>query len=235
MRQSVKILLIEDNTEIQETVHLIFDFHWPEAVIIQALDGSQGIALSKSESPDLVILDLGLPDIDGLKVLKEIRAVSQVPVIIFTVRGEEMDKIRGFELGADDYIVKPFSPKEIIERVRTILQRSGKIADEIQIVKQVQAAQNLSIDFDSGMIIRGDSKFKLTKTELNLLKYLELNSNRVLTDNDILAKVWGKEYIDCTDSLHAYINGLRQKLEEDPASPKIILGDKVGYRFKQPR
>lgn len=235
MRQSVKILLIEDNVEIQETVHLIFDFHWPEAVIIQAFDGSRGIALSKSESPDLVILDLGLPDIDGLKVLKEIRAVSQVPVIIFTVRGEGMDKIRGFELGADDYIVKPFSPKEIVERVRVILQRSGKIADEIQLVKQVRPASNLSIDFDSGMVIRGDSKFKLTNTELNLLKYLELNSNRVLTDNDILAKVWGNEYVDCTESLHSYINGLRQKLEDDPDSPKIILGDQSGYRFKQPR
>jgi len=235
MRQSVKILLIEDNAEIQEAVCLIFELHWPEAKIVEALDGSQGIALSKTESPDLVILDLGLPDIDGLKVLKEIRAVSQVPVIIFTVRGEGMDKIRGFELGADDYIVKPFSPKEIIARVHAILQRSGKIVDEMETVKQVQASQNVSIDFDSGTVIRGDKRFKLTNTELNLLKYLELNSNRVLTDNDILAKVWGNEYVDCTESLQAYINGLRQKLEDDPNSPKIILSDRAGYRFKQPR
>ena len=235
MRQSVKILLIEDNVEIQESVHLIFEFHWPDAKIIQAFDGCQGIESSKAESPDVVILDLGLPDIDGLKVLKEIRAVSQVPVIIFTVRGDGMDKIRGFELGADDYIVKPFSPKEIIERVRAILQRSGKIADEIETVKPVQTAQNVSIDFDLGTVIRGDKRFKLTNTEINLLKYLELNSNRVLSDNDILAKVWGNEYVDCTESLHAYINGLRQKLEDDPDSPKIILGDRAGYRFKQPR
>jgi len=235
MRQSVKILLIEDNAEIQEAVCLIFELHWPEAKIVEALDGSQGIALSKTESPDLVILDLGLPDIDGLKVLKEIRAVNQVPVIIFTVRGEGMDKIRGFELGADDYIVKPFSPKEIIARVHAILQRSGKIVDEMETVKQVQASQNVSIDFDSGTVIRGDKRFKLTNTELNLLKYLELNSNRVLTDSDILAKVWGNEYVDCTESLQAYINGLRQKLEDDPTSPKIILSDRAGYRFKQPR
>jgi two-component system KDP operon response regulator KdpE len=235
MRQSIKILLIEDSAEIQEAVFLVFEFHWPEAKIIQALDGFQGIALAKSGSPDLVILDLGLPDIDGLKVLKEIRAFSQVPVVIFTVRGEGMDKIRGFELGADDYIVKPFSPKEIIARVHAILQRSGKIADEVETVKQVQASQNLSIDFNSGTVVRGDKKFKLTNTELNLLKYLELNYNRVLTDNDILAKVWGNEYVDCTEPLHTYINGLRQKLEDDPANPKIILGDRAGYRFKQPR
>jgi two-component system KDP operon response regulator KdpE len=234
MRQTVKILLIEDNAEIQESVCLIFEFHWPEAKIIQAFDGSQGIALSKSGSPDLVILDLGLPDIDGLKVLKEIRAVSQVPVIIFTVRVEGMDKIRGFELGADDYIVKPFSPKEIIARVHAILLRSGKISDETEPVKLVQAAQNVSIDFDAGTVIRGDKNFKLTNTELNLLKYLELNSNRVLTGNDILAKVWGNEYVDCTESLQEYINGLRQKLEDDPDNPRIILSDRAGYRFRQP-
>jgi DNA-binding response OmpR family regulator len=234
MRQSVKILLIEDNAEIQETVNLIFEYHWPQASVIPACDGSHGIELSKTVSPDLVILDLGLPDIDGLKVLKEIRAASQVPIIIFTVRGEAMDKIRGFELGADDYIVKPFSPKEIIERVHAILQRSGKIVDEIEAVKKIPAGQGLSIDFDSGTVIKGDKKFKLTNTELNLLKYLELNSNRVLSDNDILAKVWGNEYVDCTEALHVYINSLRQKLEDDPGSPKIILGDQSGYRFKQP-
>jgi len=234
MRQSIKILLIEDNAEIQETVFLVFEFHWPEAKIIQALDGRQGIELAQSGSPDIVILDLGLPDIDGLKVLKEIRAFSQVPVIIFTVRGEGMDKIRGFELGADDYIVKPFSPKEIIARVHAILLRSGKIEEKVETVKQAQASKNLLIDFNSGTVIRGDKKYKLTNTELNLLKYLELNYNRVLTDNDILTKVWGNEYVDCTESLHTYIDGLRQKLEDDPANPKIILGDHAGYRFKQP-
>jgi len=181
------------------------------------------------------MLDLGLPDMDGLKVLKEIRAVSQVPVIIFTVRGEGMDKIRGFELGADDYIVKPFSPKEIIARVHAILQRSGKIADEIEPVKQVQAAQKVSINYDSGTVSRGDIRFKLTNTETNLLRYMELNYNRVLTANDILAKVWGNEYVDCTESLQGYIDGLRQKLEEDPANPRIILSDQSGYRFRQPR
>ncbi len=234
MRQSVKILLIEDNAEIQESVCLIFELRWPEARIIQAFDGSQGIASLKSGLPDLVMLDLGLPDMDGLKVLKEIRAVSQVPVIIFTVRGEGMDKIRGFELGADDYIVKPFSPKEIIARVNAILQRSGKIADEIEPVKRVKAAQKVSINYDSGTVSRGDKRFKLTNTETNLLRYMELNYNRVLTANDILAKVWGNEYVDCTESLQGYIDGLRQKLEDDPANPRIILSDLNGYRFRQP-
>ena len=229
LKGPIKILLVEDNADIQEAAYLIFDLHWPQARLIQAFNGAEGLALMKSRPPDLVILDLGLPDIDGMKVLKEIRSFSDVPVIILTVRGEEMDKVRGLELGADDFIVKPFSHKELLARIGAVMsRRKSNITGE---TPGSTPSSTLKIDFSTGTVMRDDNPVKLTGTEFSLLTYLAANDGRVLPDEDILVKIWGDEYADCSEYLEAYVRSLRGKLEDDPYRPKILLREDKGYRF----
>jgi two-component system response regulator VicR len=229
----MKVLLIEDSKEIQEAISLIFELHWPDSVMKVASEGSQGINMSESESPDVVILDLGLPDMDGFKVLKEIRDFSDIPVIILTVRSDEIDKVRGLELGADDYIVKPFSHMELLARVRAVLRRSH--IPELKETEKPIVLPNLSIDFASRTVTKVDKKVKLTPTELNLLQYLTRNEGKVLTHHALLTKVWGEEYTDSSEYLKVYIQRLRDKLEDDPANPRILISERgVGYKFVIP-
>ena len=226
----MKVLLIEDSTEIQEAVTLIFELHWPDSEVVIAGEGSEGIIVVETKSPDIVILDLGLPDIDGFKVLKEIRSFSDVPLIILTVRGEEIDKVRGLELGADDYIVKPFSHMELLARVKSVLRRSHM--PELKGVDKPVVMPNLSIDFATRTVIKGDNKIKLTPTEFNLLQCMVRNEGKILTHHALLAKVWGDEYTDSSEYLKVYIQRLRDKLEDDPSNPKILISERgVGYKF----
>jgi DNA-binding response OmpR family regulator len=230
----MKILIIEDNPEIQEAVSLIFELHWPGASVVSTAEGGQGISMIETESPDIIILDLGLPDIDGYKVLKEIREFSDTPVIILTARGEEIDKVRGLELGSDDYIVKPFSHMELLARVRAVLRRSH--FPELKGSENPIITANLSIDFASRSITKGGKTVKLTPTELSLLQLLVRNENKVLTHHTMLAKVWGEEYTDSYDYLKVYMQRLRDKLEDDPSNPTVILSERgVGYKFVKPR
>lgn len=224
------ILLVEDNADIQEATHLIFDLHWPEAKIIQALNGMDGLLLMKTWSPDLIILDLGLPDIDGMKVLKEIRALSNVPVIILTVRGEEMDKVRGLELGADDFIIKPFNHNELLARIKVVMRHRSTVTEKSP---HLALSSTLKIDLSTDTVLRDDRPIKLTGTEFSLLKYLAANEGRVITDEEILMRIWGNEYVDCSEYLEVYVRRLRDKLEEDPYRPRIILREGGGYRFIQ--
>ncbi len=229
----MKVLLVEDSKEIQEAISLIFELHWPESEVTIAGDGSQGVTMTEKESPDIVILDLGLPDIDGFKVLKEVRDFSDVPVIILTVRGEEMDKVRGLELGADDYIVKPFSHMELLARVRAVLRRSH--IPEFKEAEKPIVLPNLSIDFASRMVTKGGKKIKLTPTEFNLLQCLARNEGKVLTHHALLTKVWGEEYTDSSEYLKVYIQRLRDKMEDAPSSPQILISERgVGYKFVKP-
>lgn len=233
--KQVKILVIEDNQEIQEAASLIFELHWPEALIIQSFNGTDGLDKVKKYSPDLVLLDLGLPDIDGLRVLKEIREFSDVPIIILTVRGEEVDKIRGLEMGADDYVVKPFGHRELLARVRSILNRHSKSFAETSVDKQVthqsvlKSPSKLRIDFGAGVVFRDDKPVNLTTIEYNIFKYLANRSGKPVSQSEILSSIWGDEYADCGEYLEAYIKRLRRKLEENPESPSIILQD--GNRY----
>lgn len=229
----MKVLVIEDNPDIQEAISLNFELNWPEAKTIAAADGSKGITMAQSESPDIIILDLGLPDIDGFNVLKEIRNFSDIPVIVLTVRSEEIDKVRGLELGADDYIVKPFNHMELLARVRAVLRRSH--IPELREGDKPLVTPNLSIDFVSRTIVKGDKRIKLTPTEFNLLRYLVRNEGKVLTHYALLEKVWGEEYIDASEYLKVYIQRLRDKLEDDPSNPSILLNERgVGYKFVKP-
>ena len=227
--QNIAILFVEDNPEIQESVSLIFEIHWPQARLIQAYRGREGVDLAKSEKPDIVILDLGLPDLDGLKVLKEIRSYSNVPVIILTVRGEELDKIRGLELGADDYIVKPFGHKELLARINAVLGRDVAVAEPQSATAPV--SPRTTIDFESGIVSRPDKQVRLSPTELSLLKYLSSQDGRSVSDTEILTKIWGEEYADGSEFLNAYILRLREKLEDDSAHPTIILQENNSYKL----
>ena len=244
MPEPVKILLIEDNADIREITCLIFEIHWPEAKIIQAVNGSEGLALMKTEMPDLVLLDLGLPDMDGMRVLKEIRGYSDIPVIILTVRGEETDKVRGLEMGADDYIVKPFSHKELLARIKAVLHHRQKTSSVVKkqdstgqpdalTVRKKSAANRIVIDFTKDAVYKDGNIVKLTSTELNLLKHLAAASGQVISANNILTRVWGAEYVDSTAYLQEYIRHLREKLEDDLANPKILLKVDDGYQYVQ--
>lgn len=226
----MKVLVIEDNPEIVEAIRLTFELRWPEAKVTATAEGNKGITLTETESPDIIILDLGLPDIDGFKVLKEIRRFSDIPLIILTVRGDEVDKVRGLELGADDYIVKPFSHIELLARVKAVLRRSH--IPELKGTPMPLVMPKLSIDFATRTITKGDKQIKLTPTEFNLLEYLVRNESKVLSHHALLEKVWGEEYTDATDYLKVYIQRLRDKLEDDPANPEMLLSERgVGYKF----
>jgi two-component system KDP operon response regulator KdpE len=242
MSDPVTILIIEDNPDIREAASLIFELNWPEAKIIEAGNGVAGLALIKEKKPDLVLLDLGLPDMDGIKVLKEIRGDDGTPVIILTVRSDETDKVRGLEMGADDFIVKPFSHRELLSRVRAVLHRHRNIAaSAAKKPEQIQApvddsdkarqSASVNIDFANNLVYKGGQAVKLTGTEMNLLKCLAAARGQVLASEQILTMVWGEEYADSTGDLEKYISRLRGKIEEDPAKPKIILKESNGYRF----
>lgn len=226
----MKVLVIEDSPEIVDAVSMCFELRWPDSEVMSTDKGRRGITMVKDNPPDVVILDLGLPDLDGFEVLKEIRYFSNVPVAILTVRDAEVDKVRGLELGADDYITKPFSHLELLARVRAILRRTQ--IPEHGTKQKILSSSNLVIDFISRTVTVNKQPVRLTPTEYNLLYYLALNSNTVLTRQALLEKVWGEEYIDSPEYLKVYIQRLRNKIEEDPSNPQLIISERgIGYKF----
>jgi two-component system KDP operon response regulator KdpE len=222
----MKVLLIEDNPGIVETVALCLEMRWPEMTVASTSQGDKGVEMVETEKPDIVILDLGLPDVDGMTVLREIRSFSDVPVIILTVKGEEQDKVAGLERGADDYVVKPFSPGELLARVQAVFRRTKAPPpqDESPLIIG-------EIVIDPGMrrvTVRG-KEVKLTPTEHNLLYLLARNAGRMLSHEFLLSKIWGEEYADSPNYLKVYVQRLRSKLEEDPKNPQLVLTQRGGY------
>jgi len=229
----MKALIIEDAPDIVETFSLCFELRWPWVKVISTAEGSKGLTLAETESPDIIILDLGLPDMDGLEVLEGIRSFSNVPIIIVTVRDSEIDKIRGLELGADDYITKPFSHLELLARVQAVLRRAHLTEPKTE--EEPFHSPGLTIDFASRTVTVNGETVSLTPTEYELLRYLVLNAGTVLTHRALLEKVWGEEYTDAPEYLKVYIQRLRNKLEKDPANPKLLLSERgVGYKFVRP-
>ena len=226
----MKLLIIEDSPEIIEAVSLCFELRWPEISTVSSDKGNKGVELAESESPDLIILDIGLPDIDGFEVLRQVRLFSDVPVIILTVRGAELDKIKGLEMGADDYLTKPFSHMELLARVKAVLRRSQM--PELRGDEKPFVHGKLKVDFSSREITVDSNPVKLTPIEYNLLYQMIRNEGRVLTHRFLLEKVWGEEYTDATDYLKKYIQRLRQKLEDDSENPRLIVTERgVGYKL----
>jgi two-component system response regulator VicR len=229
----MKVLVIEDDPGIIEVVSLCFQLRWSGTSVISAESGSQGLELVETESPDVVILDIGLPDMDGYSVLKEVRRFSDVPVLMLTVRGEDTDVAKGLEMGADDYITKPFSHIELIARVQAVLRRSQGLAvtDE----ERPFSSGKLSVDFSRNEVLLDGEPIKLTSTERKLLYHLIRNEGRILSHESLLTKVWGDTYVDARDLLRVHIQHLRQKIEDNTESPNIIVTEHgIGYKFIRP-
>jgi len=223
-----KILVVDDERGLVRIIRLNLEHDGFE--VVEANNGAQAIDKLRTALPDLVLLDVMMPDLDGFTVLKTIREVGSTPVIMLTAKGEEDDRVKGLELGADDYVTKPFSPRELTSRIKAVLRR-GNMAEEDETGKIV-VDDRLTIDFDRHEVWVEGELVKLRPTEYRLLYHLVKNAGWGLTHDQILTKVWGYEYRDEPHYVRLYINYLRKKIEEDPTDPKYILTERgVGYRF----
>lgn len=223
-----KVLVVDDEERMVRFIRLNLEHDGFQ--VVDAFNGKQALEKLRDETPDLVLLDVMMPDLDGFEVLKMIREVSNVPVIMLTARGDEDDRVRGLELGADDYITKPFSPREMVSRVKAVLRRTEAAGGTMHGLIEVD--DRLKIDFDRREVWLEGKLVKLRPTEHRLLYHLVQNAGWVLTHDQLLTRVWGYEYRDEPHYVRLYINYLRQKLEKDPANPQYILTERgVGYRF----
>lgn len=232
-RKTLKVLAIEDNEEMVQTLSLCFQLRWPEAVFLSTSQGNKGIELVEKEAPDIVILDLGLPDRDGFDVLKEIRTFSDVPVLILSVKGDGLSQVKGLELGADDYVPKPFSPLEFLARVRAVLRRArGPVSRDGDVLPF--RAGGLTVNFDTHEVFVDGEKIHLTPLEYNLLCHLVRNAGKVMSHQNLLSAVWGEGYAD-TGILKTYIYQLRTKLRDNVGNGSMIVNERgVGYKFANP-
>lgn len=222
------ILVVDDEERMARFIRL--NLEQDGFQVIEAHRGMQAIEAVRVDMPDVVVLDVMMPDLDGFEVLKIIRETSSVPVIMLTAKGEEEDRVRGLELGADDYVTKPFSPRELVSRVRAVIRRSDSAGLTTREVIDVDG--RLRIDFSRREVWVDGKSIKLRPTEYRLLYHLVQNAGWVMTYDQLLTKVWGYEYRDEPHYVRLYINYLRQKLEKDPADPQYILTERgVGYRF----
>jgi len=223
-----RILVVDDERRMVGFIRLNLEQDGFE--VIEAYNGSEALERLRDSLPDLILLDVMMPDIDGFVVLRTIREISQVPVIMLTAKSDENDKVKGLELGADDYVTKPFSPRELVSRVKAVLRRGSSFDEDEEGVIEVD--QRLKIDFDRREVWVENELVKLRPTEYRLLYHLVQNAGWVLTHDQILTKVWGYEYRDEPHYVRLYINYLRKKIEKDPSVPVYILTERgVGYRF----
>jgi two-component system KDP operon response regulator KdpE len=228
--RNLTVLVVDDEARIIDFIRMNLELEGFR--VLEAANGYEALERLKEDLPDLIILDVMMPEMDGFETLKHIREVSTVPVMMLTVRQEEGDRIRGLDLGADDYITKPFSPRELLSRTRALLRRSFMPSPTRK--TQIIVDDELSIDFSKREVwVRGE-KVALRPTEYRLLYHLVNNAGRLLTHETLLSKVWGHEYRDEAHYLRLYITYLRQKIERDPAHPKYILTERgLGYRFRE--
>jgi DNA-binding response OmpR family regulator len=224
----MKVLIIEDSPEVVDCISMSFEFRWPEATILSSDSGHRGVKMVETESPDIVILDINLPDIDGFEVLRQVRFFSDVPVIILTVRDAEIDKLRGFEAGADDYIVKPFSALDFLDRVSAVL-RPSKIPQSREKTPPFVKG-DLFIDFDSEKIFFQNQPVHLAPKEYQILRHLVQNEGKFVSADDLARKVWGtSENIDLS-TIKRHILQLRTKLQDSPTQI-ILSGRGKEYKF----
>jgi two-component system KDP operon response regulator KdpE len=229
----MKVVVIDDSPEIIEVVTLCFQLRWGSATISPANDGNKGLELIEEEKPDLVILDVGLPDMDGFQVLREIRRFSQVPVIMLTVKSEDTDIAKGLELGADDYVTKPFSHIELIARVQAVMRRARGAPAPAE--EPPYTSGKLHVDFARNEVMVDGKPVKFTSTEYKLLYHLIKNEGRLLSHENLLVTACGEAYSDARDLLRVHIQHLRQKLGDNAESPSIIVTEHgMGYKFVSP-
>lgn len=228
MNKQPLILIIDDEPQILRALKTILGAN--NFRIITAINGEQGLALAVVEVPDIIILDLTLPDMDGMLVCKNIREWSKVPIIVLSVRDNEKDKVAALDYGADDYLTKPFGIEELLARIRVALRHSENSLGNKQ---SVINAGSIMIDLARHFVTRNNQEIRLTATEFKLLAFMASNADRVITHKVILTQVWGFPEMDKVEYLRVYIGQLRKKLEIDPNEPEIILTEPgVGYRLK---
>ena len=226
----MKVLIIEDDGRMVEIIKIAFRLHWPEAKVVSTHLGEIGIEMVEKGAPDIVILDLGLPDISGFQVLKSIRLFSSVPIIILTVMEDENDIVTGLELGADDYIVKPFRQSIFLARVKSVIRRMN-LADACTPV----VCGPLRLEPSMNKLIYRNKDIILTRTEGLILHNLMRNAGKVLTYSKLSGIMWGDDYPGTTESLRVHVHRLREKIEKDAAHPQIIctkIG--MGYYITEP-
>ncbi|HYN88005.1 MAG TPA: response regulator transcription factor, partial [Ardenticatenaceae bacterium] len=224
--QNRLVLIVDDEQRLRRFVRLHFEMKG--ARVLEASNGYECLALVREHLPDLVVLDVMMPEMNGLETLQELRRFSDVPVIMLTVQAEEQDRIRGLDLGADDYMAKPFSPAELVSRAQAVLRRVQTPSDS----RIVTVDKDLQIDFGAREVLVRGERVKLRPTEWKLLYHLVQNAGWLLTHDMILSKVWGPEYVGQDNYVRLYITYLRQKIEPDPANPRYILTERgMGYRF----
>ena len=224
------ILIVDDEPQIVQLVRMNLELEGFRS--IEASDGFQAVEKVVKELPDLVILDIMMPDMDGFETLKKIREVSKVPVIFLSIKGQEFDRIRGLDIGADDYMTKPFSPRELMSRIRAVLRRTTEKSPTRQ--SEIIIDNELRINFDKRTVIVRGKKVQLRPTEYRLLYQLVTNAGKLLSHETLLSRVWGSEYRDEDHYVRLYITYLRQKIEKDPKNPKYIISERgLGYRFKE--
>jgi DNA-binding response OmpR family regulator len=228
-KEDAKLILIaDDETRMRRFIKMNLDLEGYR--VIEASNGLEALDRVREDLPDLVLLDVMMPELDGFETLRIIRETSTVPVIMLTVRDEEEDKVKGLELGADDYVTKPFSPRELSSRIKAVLRRTEM--DNPDTSSLVVVDDYLQIDFGKRQVFAGGQEVKLRPTEYRLLYHLVQNAGQVMTHEMILNKVWGYEYRDESQYVRLYITYLRQKIEPDPGNPRYILTERgVGYRF----
>ncbi len=226
----MKLLLVDDDAEIRSSVRMGFELQWHDVDILEAGDGATALQLIEEQRPDLVLLDVGLPDMDGYTVLRETRAFSSVPVIMLTARDEPIDKVRGLEGGADDYIGKPFDHLELLARVRAVLRRL-----DLKAPAQRSGAYRrgpLEIDVERREARIGEERVRLTPTEWRVLELLVANAGWIVPHERIAARVWGRDEPADRDALRVFVRRLRAKLGDDAAEPRYVETVRgVGYRM----
>jgi two-component system KDP operon response regulator KdpE len=224
-----KILVIEDDPQIRKFLTITLTSH--DYAVIPAESGNEGVRLATSIKPDAVLLDLGLPDMDGTHVIASIREWSKLPIIVLSVRNQEEEKVKAFDLGANDYVTKPFGTAELLARIRAALRDA--------IVAQAEATEitlgDLHIDLMKRIVSLRGERVKLSPKEFNLLKVLAMHAGKLLTHKYLMQQVWGEAYSDDNQYLRIYIAQLRQKLEKDPARDQFIINEPgIGYRLEEP-
>ncbi|MES1254100.1 MAG: response regulator transcription factor [Acidobacteriota bacterium] len=227
MSRSARILLVDDEVSIQRSVGPLMKSRGYDVDI--ASTGAAALKNLETRPPDLIVLDLGLPDLEGTEVCRRIRSESKVPIIVLSARGGDTDKVTAFDLGADDYVTKPFSPEELLARIRVALRRV--FSEDESEVGCVQCG-DMAIDYDRRRVVRGDAEIRLTPKEFDLLSLLAHNPDRVLTHRAILKAIWGPNAVDQPEHLWVLMAQLRKKLEPDPGHPKYLISEPwVGYRL----
>lgn len=220
------VLVVEDELKI---ARLVRDYlHQAGFAVLEAADGAAALSLARSEQPDMIVLDLGLPEVDGLDVTRRLRATSSVPIIMLTARSEESDRIVGLELGADDYIVKPFSPKELVARIRAVLRRADATLGGGEVVR----AGPITIDIPKMRVTVGSEEVELTATEFQLLLTLARHPGRIYTRAQLLDALHGVSFESYERSVDAHVKNIRRKIEPNPRRPELLLTVYgVGYKF----